>query len=182
MGQEGAINVGFAEDENVLLRVEFHRTLKVCLMHFAVLLGPLEFYALRIYREAGAAPSYADDPCKTGVYEETRLLLVGQQPNELDEVFRATFDQAYLFRASELFVACQPLQCVPKGARVERGDRDWIVTLYTFLGPQLETDRGVLADFRNAPIQREHFFGGEQNLFLVEQSQGKARLPEHNHR
>ena len=37
------------------------------------------------------------------------------------------------------------------------------------------------ADFKDSPVQREHFLGCKQDLFLVKQSQWKSRLPEHNH-
>src|SRR5882724_3660639 len=182
MGEKGPFHVRFAEDENVLLRVELHGAPEVRFVHFAMFLGSPEFYTLRIHRKAGAAPSDADNPGKTSVNQEGGFLLVGQQPNELDKAFSPAFDETYFLRTGQLFVARQPMQCVAKRPRVERGDGNRIVALHTCFGPKFESDGGVPADFKDSPVQREHLLGCKQDLFLVKQSQRKSRLPEHNHR
>src|ERR1700730_5421621 len=114
MGEKGPFHVGLAEDENVLLPVELHGAPEVSFMHFAVLLGSAEFYALRIHRKAGPTPSDAHDPGKTSINQEGRFLLLGQQPDKLEKAFPSAFDQTYFLRTGELFVTRQPMQCIAK--------------------------------------------------------------------
>src|SRR4029077_10582851 len=77
------------------------------------------------------------------------------------------FDETYLLRTGQLFVARQPMQCVAERPRVERGDGNRIVALHTCFGPKFESDGGVPADFKDSPVQREHLLGCKQDLFLV---------------
>ena len=91
-----------------------------------------------------------------------------EQPQELDRGFFFPFDYADLFRASELFVARQPLDCVPKRAGRQRSEFNRIVALEALFGPQLQTETRISAGFRNSSIKREELFGAHQNLVLVE--------------
>ena len=60
---------------------------------------------------------------------------------------------------------------IAKGTRVERRDGDGIVALDAIFGSEFEPNGGIATDFVNRAIESEQLFGGDQDFFLVEQTQ-----------
>jgi len=75
---------------------------------------------------------------------------VCEEPDELDGAFIAPTDYTDFLWTSELFVARQPLDSVPKRPRGECGDFDRVVALEALLGPQLQAKAGIVAGFSNS--------------------------------
>src|SRR5258708_19537630 len=94
----------------------------------------------------------------------------------MKRTFVSALGDTYLLRAGQLFIASQSLQSVPKRLRVERRDGNWIVTLYAFFNRHLESNGGIMADFRDSPVKSEQFFSCDEDLFLIEQAHRQARL------
>src|SRR5258706_795832 len=94
----------------------------------------------------------------------------------MKRTFVSALGDTYLLRAGQLLIASQSLQSVPKRLRVERRDGNWIVTLYAFFNRHLESNGGIIADFRYSRVKSEQLFGCDEYLFLIEQAHWQARL------
>src|SRR5882762_3413961 len=179
VGYEGPFNVGLIKHKHILPGSELHGALKVLLVHLAVRLSSLQFDALGIDKTPGASPTDPHDPGKANIDQERGLDLVRQKPEELNRTFVPAFGNAYLLRAGQLFVACHSLQSIPKRPRIERGDGNRIVALYPFFSPQLESNGGITADFRNPAVKGEQLFRCDEDFFLIEEPHRQARLAQH---
>ena len=84
---------------------------------------------------------------------------MGEKPDELDRAFIAPFDETDFLWTSELFVARQPLDSVPKRPRGECGDFNRVVALEALLGSQLQAKAGIVGGFSNSPVKREKLLG-----------------------
>ena len=82
----------------------------------------LKLDSLGLERSTRASLTESNNPCKADVYEQRRLLLMGEKPDELDRVFIASFDETDFLWTSELFVAGQPLDRIPERPRGERSE------------------------------------------------------------
>ena len=101
---------------------------------------------------------------------------MGEKPDELDRAFIAPFDETNFLWTSELFVAHQPLNRIPKRPRGERSELHGVVALDTLLGPELQAERRIVADFRYSPVQSEKFLGADEDPVQVEQGSWQTRL------
>src|SRR6185437_12707880 len=97
--------------------------------------------------KCGARASSGDrqNPCKAGVHQSMRLLLLSQEPVETYRAFIFLFDQLDLLRASELLVASHPLQSITQRTGAECSDGNRIVTFRTFFGADFQSDYRVSA-------------------------------------
>jgi hypothetical protein len=75
---------------------------------------PLKLYPLGNQRSPNTPTPHRDDPRKTYIHQQVRLLLVRQEPDELDSGLVSSFDDADLLWTGELFVAGNALDSVPK--------------------------------------------------------------------
>src|SRR5437879_5107361 len=114
------------------------------LIHFWAYRSSLKLHALRIQGPPSASACDANNPCETHVHQQRRLFLVCEEPDKLDRAFTAPTDYTDFLRTSELFVARQPLDSVPKRPRGECGDFNRVVTLEALLGPQLQAKAGIV--------------------------------------
>lgn len=145
----------------------------------AVLRCSSKLKSLWVYGPPGASPPDANDPRKTDIHEQLRLLLVRKQPNKLDCAFVPAFDETNFFGTGELFVARHPLYGIAKRSCGERGDFDRVVTLDALLATQLQAETWIVAGFRNSSVKAEELLGAHQDFLLVEQSGRQTCLPQY---
>ena len=99
-----------------------------------------------------------------------------EKPDELDRAFIAPFDETDFLWTSELFVARQPLDCIPERPRGERSKLHGVIALHALLGPQLQAKPRIVASFRYSPVQSEKFLGADEDPVQVEQGSWQTRL------
>jgi hypothetical protein len=63
----------------------------MCLVHFSIRGSSLKLYPLRIQWSSGASVADPNNPSEAQVYQQRRLLLMRQEPDELD---RASLPQS----------------------------------------------------------------------------------------
>src|SRR5205085_11663906 len=111
--------------QSILRGLEFYRAVEIRLIDFPIGRRPLQLDPLRVYRLSSTSLTQRDNPCEAHIYQQRRLLLMRQQPEEPDREFVAPFEQTDFLWTSELFIARRPLYCVPeRPRRAPRVSRD----------------------------------------------------------
>src|SRR5258708_32551039 len=159
MGHEWQFHIRFAEYQRVLVGLELYRTPEMRFVHSSLHWSSLKPHPPGTQRTPNAALRHRDDPGKTHVHQQRRLLLVRKKPEELDGEFIPPFDYADFLWTSELFVARHSLDSVPKRPRGDRSNLYRIVPLKALLFPQLQPNGRIVADFGNSSVQRKKLFG-----------------------
>src|SRR3981189_1605940 len=119
VGDKRQIHILFTEYQGVLVGFEFNGAAEMRLIHFSVYRSSLKLHALRIHRPSSASARDANNPRETHVHQQRRLFLVCEEPHELDGAFIAPTNYTNFLWTSQLFVARQSLDSVPKRPRGE---------------------------------------------------------------
>jgi hypothetical protein len=146
------------------------------LVHFSMRGCSLKLDSLGRKRSSRASLTEGNNPCKADVYQQRRLLLMGEKPDELDRAFIAPFDETDFLWTSELFVARQPLYRIPERPRGERSEFHGVIALDALLGPELQAQLRIVAGFRYSPVESEKFLGADEDLVQVEQGSWQTCL------
>src|SRR6266699_3144397 len=117
--------------------------------------SPLKLDSLGSQRSSRASLGEGHNPCKADVYQQRRLLLMRQQPEELNRAVITAFYETDFLWTSELFVARQPLDRFPERPRGERSEFHRVIALDALLGPELQANSGIVAGLRDPPMQRK---------------------------
>ena len=123
----------------------------------------LKLDSLGMERSSRASLTESNNPCKADVYQQGRLLLMREQPNELDRTFIASLDETDFLWTSELFIARRPLYCVPERPRRKRREFHGIIALDALFGSELQANSRIAAGFRNSPVKRKKLLGAHQD-------------------